>query len=250
MDVWPAGLSTGCFYQQSILSCLETIKNGGFNSIEVSSTPSHLDYHNSADVIKAHALIRELEMNVYSFHAPFAEYIDISSPRNSVRRNALEEIYMAADAASFLEATYFVIHPGPEHEWNEDERRHIDRSKHTTESLFRIATRCRRLGVRCVLENKLPHLVFSRVDDLVFILDATVMANVGICLDTGHAHVARALETMVTVLAPFLCMVHAHDNRGHADEHFTTGRRRHRLDAPGVPTQGSAFQRPHRFGVG
>ena len=52
MDVWPAGLSTGCFYQQSILSCLETIENGGFNSIEVCSTPSHLDYHNSAVVLE------------------------------------------------------------------------------------------------------------------------------------------------------------------------------------------------------
>ena len=99
MDDWLAGLSTGYFHQQSILSCLENIKNGGFNSIEVCSAPSHLDYHNSADVIKAHALIREVGMNVYSFHAPFAEYIDISSSSNSVHRNALEEIHMAADAA-------------------------------------------------------------------------------------------------------------------------------------------------------
>jgi hypothetical protein len=31
MDVWPAGLSIGCFYQQRNLSCLETIKQGGFD---------------------------------------------------------------------------------------------------------------------------------------------------------------------------------------------------------------------------
>ena len=42
MDVWPVGLSTGCFYQQSILTCLNAIKQGGFDLIEVCSVPSHL----------------------------------------------------------------------------------------------------------------------------------------------------------------------------------------------------------------
>jgi sugar phosphate isomerase/epimerase len=163
-------------------------------------------------------------MRAYSFHAPFADHIDISSLSTSVRVNALREIFAAADAAAILEATYFVIHPGPEHESIEDARRHIERLKHTTESLFRIAEHCRRLGSRCVLENKLPHLVFSRIDDLVFILDATVMARVGVCLDTGHAHVAGALDNMVRVLAPFLCMLHVHDNRAHADEHLAPGK--------------------------
>ena len=40
MDDWPDGLSTGCFYQQSILTCLETIKDHGFDSIEVCSLPN------------------------------------------------------------------------------------------------------------------------------------------------------------------------------------------------------------------
>lgn len=29
MDNWPAGLSTGCFRQESILTCLETIEDDG-----------------------------------------------------------------------------------------------------------------------------------------------------------------------------------------------------------------------------
>jgi sugar phosphate isomerase/epimerase len=223
MDVWPVGLSTGCFHQQSILTCLKAIKLGGFDLIEVCSVPGHLDYQNFGQVRDARTRIRELDLKAQSFHAPFAAHIDISSPCDSIRKNALEEISVAAEAAAFLEATYFVIHPGPEHEFGEDERHHIERLKHTTESLFQIAGHCRRLGIRCVLENKLPHLVFSRIDDLVFILDATVMTRAGICLDTGHAHLARALESMVAVLAPFLCMVHAHDNRARADEHLPPG---------------------------
>lgn len=223
MDVWPVSLSTGCFYQLNILSCLKTIKDSGFNWIEVCSTLGHLDYHDSAAVRRVHLRIRELEMKACSFHAPFAEHIDISSPNVPVRQNALAEIFLAAEAAALLEATYFVIHPGPERESIEDPHVHIDRLKHTTDSLFKIAAYCCRLGVRCVLENKLPHLVCAKIDDLVFILDATAMSNVGVCLDTGHAHVARALESMLDVLAPFLCMLHAHDNRAHVDEHLPPG---------------------------
>jgi hypothetical protein len=135
MDAWPVGLSTGCFHQQSILSCLETIKQDGFDLIEVCSVPSHLDYHNVEVIRDARTRIRELDMQTHSFHAPFAPAIDITSPDDSVRSNALEEISVAAEAAASLEATYFVIHPGPEHELIEDERQHIERLKHMTEDL-------------------------------------------------------------------------------------------------------------------
>jgi sugar phosphate isomerase/epimerase len=223
MDAWPVSLSTSCFYQLNILSCLKTIKDAGFDWIEVCSTLSHLDYHDSAAVRHVHLRIHEVDMKTSSFHAPFAEHIDISSPSDPVRKKALAEIFLAAEAAALLEATYFVIHPGPERESIEERQVHIDRLKYTTESLFRIGAYCRRLGVRCVLENKLPHLVFAKIEDLVFILDATAISNIGVCLDTGHAHVARTLETMLDVLAPFLCMVHAHDNRAHSDEHLPPG---------------------------
>jgi sugar phosphate isomerase/epimerase len=223
MDVWPVGLSTGCFYQRKILSCLETIKSGGFHLIEVCSVPTHLDYHNLPDVRLASVRIRELGMKAHSFHAPFAQRIDISSPSGSIRKNALTEIYRAAEAAAALGVEHFVIHPGPEDPSIESPQIHLERLKQTTESLFLIAEVCRQLGIRCVLENKLPHLVFARIEDLVFILDATVLVNVGICLDTGHAHVARALDGMLNMLAPFLCMLHAHDNRANSDEHLPPG---------------------------
>jgi sugar phosphate isomerase/epimerase len=141
----------------------------------------------------------------------------------SIRKNALTEIYRAAEAAATLEVEHFVIHPGPEDPSIESPQVHLERLKHTTESLFLIAEVCRQLGIRCVLENKLPHLVFARIEDLVFILDATVLVDVGICLDTGHAHVARALDGMVNMLAPFLCMLHAHDNLANSDEHLPPG---------------------------
>ena len=48
MTDWPIGLSTGCFYHQSILDCLLVIRESGFSTIEICSSPTHLDYHNPA----------------------------------------------------------------------------------------------------------------------------------------------------------------------------------------------------------
>jgi len=63
-------------------------------------------------------MIRELGLNAFSFHAPFAEHIDITALNTHHRNVARDEIFKAADAAADAAAElgvqYLVIHPGPE----------------------------------------------------------------------------------------------------------------------------------------
>ena len=112
MSDWPVGLSTGCFFQQSIFDCLETMGRGGFNIIEICSYPVHLAYHDHDMVMRAARQVEELGMEAYSFHAPFADHIDISSRDSECRRRALTEVLQAAEAAATFQVRYFVIHPG------------------------------------------------------------------------------------------------------------------------------------------
>ena len=79
MSDWAVGLSTGCYYRTSIFDCLEPIRNAGFGLIEVCSYPAHLDYHNLEKAKAAAARIDELGIEPFSFHAPFADDIDITS---------------------------------------------------------------------------------------------------------------------------------------------------------------------------
>jgi hypothetical protein len=80
MSDWPVGLSTGCFAHQCIVDCLDVIGRGGFNLIEICSLPAHLDYHDLNIVARAARQADALGLEAYSFHAPFADHIDISSP--------------------------------------------------------------------------------------------------------------------------------------------------------------------------
>ncbi len=223
MVTWPIGLSTGCFYQRSIFDCLGLIRESGFSMIEVCFSPAHLDYHDHGAVRRAAARIDELGMEAYSFHAPFAHSLDISSPDAGQRQRALEEICLAAEAAALLRVHYFVIHPGPESTLSPPHEERFLRMENVVEILNRVAERCRELGIRCVLENKLPHLLFGKSSDILWILDALDSVDVGVCLDTGHAALSGDLQNLLHKLAGHLKMIHAHDNCGHRDDHLPPG---------------------------
>lgn len=223
MTSWPVGLSTGCFYRTPILDCLETIRASGFSMVEVVFSPPHLDYHDRGLVARVAGAIRSLGMEAFSFHAPFGEDIDISSPVEAARTHSLQEILRAVDAAAMLGVHYFVIHPGPENADIPSRAERLERIENVVGVLNRVAARCSALGIRCVLENKLPHLLFGDSTDILWILGSLSGTETGACLDTGHALLSGELHQLVRKLAPFLRMLHVHDNHGSSDEHLPPG---------------------------
>jgi sugar phosphate isomerase/epimerase len=223
MSDWPVGLSTGSFYQKRIFDCLEPIRNSGFGMIEVCSFPAHLDYHDMEAVRRAARQIAELGLEAYSFHAPFADHIDISAPDPDRRNVALQEILRAVEAAATLQVRYLVIHPGPEHASQLPCQERFQRMEHAAATLNRVAERCRELGIGCVLENKLPHLLFGSTSDILWILGAMNTVNIGTCLDTGHAYLSGDLYHVMHKLSGHLQIIHANDNSGNYDDHKPPG---------------------------
>lgn len=222
MSDWAVGLSTGCFWQTSIFDCLEDIRDLGFGRIEICSFPAHLDYHDVDSVRRAAALIDELGLETYSFHAPFSDRIDISAPDPRARESARNELFKAAEAASILKVRYFVLHPGPEDSALPEQER-FWRLENAVGVLNQTYRHCRQLGIGLVLENMLPHLFAGRTRDLLWIMGALDTCEVGICLDTGHAFLGGDLPAVVHKLSGHLWMVHASDNRGQFDDHLPPG---------------------------
>jgi sugar phosphate isomerase/epimerase len=224
MSDWPVGLSTGCFYQKSIFDCLEPILTGGFSLVEICSSPAHLDYHDFASIRRVAARLASLGIGAYSFHAPFADHIDITALDRDQRVASVREVITAAEAAALLGCRNLVVHPGPEHSQIPAGNERQKRLENVAHSLSEIAAHCQRLGMICVLENKLPHLLFGNTADMLWILGAMTVTEVGVCLDTGHAHLAGEIDTAIHKLSRHLRMVHASDNDGHGDDHFPPGR--------------------------
>jgi sugar phosphate isomerase/epimerase len=223
MSDWRIGISTGCFYKTDILRALPMVRDGGFNTIEICSFPAHLDYHNPGHIDEAVALMKSLGMEANSFHAPFAEAIDISSLDHGHRTHAVRELLLACDAAAAMHCHYVVLHPGPEREGKPHPEEWYHRMRCAADSLNQVAAHCRHLGLTLLLENMLPHLMFGHVSDMMFLLGAIRETNVGTCLDTGHAFLSRDLRTVVHKLSGHLRMLHVNDNLGDRDAHLSPG---------------------------
>jgi sugar phosphate isomerase/epimerase len=223
MTSWAIGLSTGCFYHQNILDCLPLIRESGFSMIEVCSSSEHLDFRDLKSVHRAAERIKELGMEAYSFHAPFAPTIDIACSDSAQRTASVGEIFKAAEAAALLHVHYLVLHPGPENPATIPASEQLPRMQHVVESTNQVSRHCGELGIVCVLENKLPHLLFGNTSDILWILDGINAAEVGACLDTGHAFLAGDIHSLVHKLSGHLRMIHAHDNAGGDDNHLPPG---------------------------
>ena len=223
MSDWAVGLSTGCFYQTSILNCLPAICHGGFTQLEICSFPTHLDYHDAEAVERAAKVMREYGLEPYSFHAPYGAEIVITSLDEERRHRSQLEVLRAAEAAARLEAWYLVIHPGPESAWQPPSPERLQRLNNAVSVLDRVSQRCQELGVGLVLENMLPHLLFGNASDMLWMMGALTRADVGICLDTGHAHLAQDSAEIVPRFAGHLRLVHANDNNGRYDDHLPPG---------------------------
>ncbi len=223
MIPWNIGLSTGCFYSRPIFDVLDEIRESGFESIEVCSFPAHLDYHDKDTVALAGERMRALGIRPVSFHAPFAEKIDITDRDPAARAEAVHELVVACEAAAIMGVKNMVLHPGPERAGRPPESEFLERMKNAAQSLNIVAERCCKLDVHLVLENMLPHLLFGHINDMLYLLGSIKTCSVGTCLDTGHAFLARELGTVVHQLSGHLHLVHVNDNRGDRDEHLAPG---------------------------
>jgi sugar phosphate isomerase/epimerase len=220
---WPIGLSTGCFYRHRIVTVMEEIRDSGFREIEICSFPAHLDYRNEADIQRAGEKIRALGLRPISFHAPFADRIDITSPDDQIREAAVAELITASRAAALLGAENIVLHPGPEREGRPPQEEFLLRMRHAAVSLNRVAAYCGEIGVQLLLENMLPHLLFGQTSDMMFLLGEITDCTVGTCLDTGHARLGGDLGNVIHKLSGHLKMVHINDNHGDRDAHLIPG---------------------------
>ena len=222
MADWPVGLSTGCLSRIGFTEAVERIRGVGFDLVEICSLPEHLDYRNEGAVARAARRLEELWMEPHSFHAPFAPELDITSPESRRRAEALDEIRRACDAAAALGAKYFVLHPGPETGEIPSSQR-VSRMQNAVGVLEEVAEHCRNVGTRMAMENMLPHLFAGPTRDLLWLLGSLQRTDVGICLDTGHAHLSGDLGTVVHKLSGHLWAVHVNDNRGQRDDHLPPG---------------------------
>lgn len=221
------GVSTHLYHHQRLArEHLLEIAAHGFDTVIVFGTRTHFDYHSPAAVADLQQWLAEAGLTLHGLHAPVGERyqrgrfelpLSLASADPDARQRAVVETEHALHVARRIEAKVLVTHLGlPRTQPQEPGTEGRVAARRSIEELVRTAEP---LGVRLAIEIIQNEL--SRATSLVhFIEDDLEGANVGICLDVGHAHLDGDLLDAIDAVSEHLVMIEAHDNHGRADDHL------------------------------
>jgi len=122
------------------------------------------------------------------------------------------------DNATEIGARTYVLHIGPLRA-GEPKAASWERVRQCVDEL---APHAEALGIALALENGLPDYVMTNEELVAFVAEYAHPA-VGLCYDSGHAHVTGDAAAVLALFAPYVVTVHLHDNDGASDQHLIPG---------------------------
>jgi sugar phosphate isomerase/epimerase len=158
----------------------------------------------------------------FSVHAPFAD-INVASPSKTMLKASMKRLKQSLKCAYDLDAYLWVFHPGcksgisafyPEADWKQNEA--------SIKELHAVAAD---YGLKIAMEN-LPekyHFIMKNTGDFDRFYAETGLEDIGIVLDTGHAHLEGQIQPFLQNLPKKIAHVHISDNHGETDEHLGLG---------------------------
>lgn len=206
---------------------LDRLVTGGAAGIEVFAHTSHFDYTNPQQVREIAAWFRSQPGAEFaSLHVPIfaggewgrfdSPALDIAGRERKERIAAMDEIKRAIEVAEAAPFRYLIVHVGvPGVSYDE---RQFEGALSSVEHLHAFA---RPLGVRLLLENITNDI--TAPEKLLELIRTLHYDDIGVCLDTGHAHLEPGVAEAIQALSAHIRSVHVHDNRGLRDEHLWPG---------------------------
>ena len=133
------------------------------------------------------------------------------------RIEAMDEIKRALEVAEYIPFKFLVQHVGLGHEAYEPQK--FEAALSSIEHLRAFA---RPLGVTLLVEN-IPNEL-STPEKLMELIKALHYPDLGVCFDTGHAHIMSSVHQAFGVLESRIRSTHVHDNQRDRDSHLWPGK--------------------------
>lgn len=176
-----------------------------------------LPSHSEKEVEKLSRILKERKIKVYTVHAPFGKDNDLSCPRAREREKALFLQREVMDKMEALGSKIIVIHPGEGPIKKEEQG---ERLRVFSQSLERLLFLAEEKRIKLAVENALPTGPGDRGEDLKNLVKRFNSPWLGICFDTGHAHVGGKLKEDFESVKDLILTFHLHDNDGIRDLHL------------------------------
>jgi sugar phosphate isomerase/epimerase len=200
----------------------------GFDAVEVFAVKSHFDYRDRRAAIALAEWLDDTRLKLHSMHAPIArdyvggswkDNLSLAATDDARRKAAVEETLAVLDVAAAIGYSTLVLHGGIPEPYGGAADNHVGSLVRSLEELSPIAER---YGVRLAVEV-IPNAI-SNPGALVELVESDVDAELGICMDVGHARLMGDVVDAIETCSGHLITTHIHDNRGRNDDHLVPGK--------------------------
>lgn len=205
---------------------LDAMAKGGAQAVEVFAARGHFDYHEREHVKELGNWFKSSKVAFHSMHSPiyttndFARAteppLNIVDPEKRRRIEAMDEIKRALEVAELAPFRFLVQHIGKSDEYFDGHK--FEAALSSIEHLRAFA---RPLGVTLLVEN-IPNEL-STPERLMELIKALHYDDLGVCFDTGHAHLMSSVHQAFGVLESRIRSTHVHDNHRDRDTHLWPG---------------------------
>ena len=220
------GVSTHLYHEQRLdLAHVLEIAASGFEAVELFATRSHFDYHDETAIGTLKDWLTQANLDLHSVHAPITDvFVNGRGQRTystairdaDARKTTLREMAAALKIARVIPFKYLVVHLGVPEAWNpgsDDNHREA-----AIRSVEEIQSMAETVGVKVALE--VMGNTLSTAPDLIEIIERSFEgADLGICMDVGHAHMLGDTAEAIETTSEYLVTTHIHDNRRQSDDH-------------------------------
>jgi len=220
-------LSTHIFLKERLHpGLLELASRSGAQAVEIFAARQHFDYTSREHVQELAGWFASNALECWSMHAPLfpdremgragAPAVNLLHPEKSRRIDAMDEVKRALETAEHIHFKNLVVHLGERHDtWSPRAQ------EHAMTALEHLDAFARPLGVRLLAENILNEP--TSPEHLMEIFEIGHLTRIGVCLDTGHAHIASSVTDAISIFGSRIVSVHTHDNHAVRDEHLWPG---------------------------
>ena len=205
---------------------LDGYARAGAEAVEIFAARGHFNYDDRSHVRELAAWFKDSGVKLNSIHSPMfrdehwnahmSDPINFIDPDKRRRIDALDEIKRALEVAEVLPFRFLVQHIGMSNEYFDGHK--FDHAMTAIEHLRAFA---KPLGVTVLVEN-IPNEL-STPEKLMELLQTAHFSDVGVCFDTGHAHMMSRVHQAFDVLKDRIRSTHVHDNDASQDSHLLPG---------------------------
>lgn len=223
MNCWQEryALSTSLFRDNCIEEALSKIAAAGFKYVEITANGTHLDPRASPDTLAVRSLMRELGLQAYSLHTPYAK-LKIGHPDIDLTESHPEVIAASLEIGAQVGAKIAIVHVTAAPRGLRDDM--YERSRETSIAFInKLRLRARELGITLALENLglRPYLRRRFGSCLRELSEAFPDPDIGFCLDVGHAlRNGLDIRSQIEAAGSRLICLHIHSNDGVDDCHW------------------------------